>query len=250
MVVLALLAVAPLERLGGSPPGAENRTYLLKPTQDDPASDLPMWDPNIHSDIALEQPLADPAMQPSPQSLPSNGPALLADLLPTVPAPMPSWLATWDGRSPATHPSLAADLSKQSPDAYADWLRSILPEGCTVRRQWAMVTAYCPCAICCDERTGRTATGRRTDIHPYGVASDFNLLRRGTKLHVPGYLTESTVGGIWPVDDTGGALRRSHARGVLHIDVRFVSHDWAERWGTRKMWIYVVSGPVQVNEAP
>ncbi|MBA2479653.1 MAG: 3D domain-containing protein [Planctomycetes bacterium] len=176
---------------------------------------------------------------------PTEGPGIapIADL--PIPAmPLARWMTVWNGETPASDPRSAFAFNKQDPTAYEEWLLSRLPVGCAIRREWALVTAYCPCAICCDERTGRTATGKLTDIHPYGIATDFRSLRRGTKLHVPGYMTTSIVGGVWEVDDTGGALRRSRARGVLHLDVRFMSHEWAERWGVRHMWVYVVKGPI------
>jgi 3D (Asp-Asp-Asp) domain-containing protein len=216
-VVLTLLAAMPV-RVGGSPSDAF-----------DQASD------------GLDSPTVAPAPDaPEPVDWSAEG----APALPVQGPPQPRWLTAWKGETPATQPRAAAAFNKQDPTAYEEWLLATLPSGCRVRREWATVTAYCPCAICCDERTGRTATGKLTDIHPYGIASDWRLLRRGTKLHVPGYMTTSTVGGVWEVDDTGGAMRRSRSRGVLHLDVRFMSHDYAERWGTRRMWVYVVTGPV------
>lgn len=204
---------------------------VIDPT--DPLSDLP-GEPTLPT-LALPAGVADERTLPplAPLALPPSAPA----------EPPPRWATAWDGETPASLPAKAYELSKQDPDAYREWLLSTLPAGSRVTRKWALVTAYCPCAACCDERTGITATGRRTDVHPYGVAADFRRLKRGTRLHVPGYLTRSTVGGVWEVDDTGGAMRDSHTRGVLHLDVRFISHWWAERWGTRKMWVYVVESP-------
>jgi 3D (Asp-Asp-Asp) domain-containing protein len=201
------------------------------------------------SDLAAETTLptlAEPAGSAAEQRF--IRPQVLADVFQVPDTPVPSWVKIWRGSTPVTQPSRAWELSRTDAEAYADWLRSTLPAGCTVRREWATVTAYCPCAICCDERTGVTAAGRNTNLHPYGIAADWSLLRRGTKVHVPGYLTESNVGGIWPVDDTGGALRRSHDHGVLHLDVRYASHWWAQRWGTRRMVVYIVNGPVDVND--
>ncbi len=212
-----MLAIAPLERVGGSPSDAF-----------DQAAD------------GLLEPVA-----PEVPEVIDMAPAVLAGADAQV--TLPRWKTAWQGETPASAPRQAAAFNKQDPTAYEAWLQSTLPAGCTVRREWATVTAYCPCEVCCDARTGRTAAGKLTDIHPYGIAADWSLLRRGTKLHVPGYMASTAVGGVFEVDDTGGAMRRSHARGVLHLDVRFMSHAYAERWGTRRMWVYVVKGPVSAQ---
>jgi 3D (Asp-Asp-Asp) domain-containing protein len=233
-VFLTVLAAAPYERLVGTPSEEISNVPAKGAFVPEAMPEVPVGDAEA----------SEPVLFPTPPEyitpIPAAAPVPLDE-------PMPRWLLAWDGETPASLPSRAAAFSAKDSDAYADWLRSTLPEGCSVRRQWALVTAYCPCAICCDERTGRTATGRLTDVHPYGIAADWRVMRRGTKLHVPGYLTESTVGGVWEIDDTGGALRRSRARGVLHLDVRFVAHGWAERWGTRRMSVYVVDGPAVVH---
>lgn len=218
--------------LGAGPFVADERTVagtsVIDPT--DPASDLP-GEPTLPT-LALPAGMADDRTLPTlpPMALPASVPV----------EPTPRWAMAWHGVTPASEPAKAYELAKQDPDAYREWLLSTLPAGVRVTRKWALVTAYCPCAACCDQQTNTTATGRRTEVHPYGIAADWRQLKRGTRLHVPGYLTRSTVGGVYEVDDTGGAMRRSHARGVLHLDVRFISHTWAERWGTRRMWVYVV----------
>lgn len=178
-----------------------------------------------------------------PEPTPAPAP-LLADLLQARPAVVPAYQGAWHGDTPSTRPDLALAFSQAQPEAYAQWLADQLPRGSHLRRVRATVTAYCPCAICCLQRTERTATGRSTNIYPYGIAADWRQLAPGTQVHVPGYLTESTIGGVWEVDDTGGALRRStETHGILHLDVRFMSHTWAERWGTRRQWVYLVELP-------
>jgi 3D (Asp-Asp-Asp) domain-containing protein len=175
---------------------------------------------------------------------------LLADLEERPTTPTPAWVTAWHGDTPANRPDLALALSRQHPEFYAQWLQTQLPAGSEVHRLWATVTAYCPCEICCTRCTRRTANGRSTDLYPYGLATDWQQLPAGTHLHIPGYLTESAVGGTWEVDDTGGALRRSYQHGIVHIDVRFMQHDWAKRWGTRHMWVYVVDPPRQIAPTP
>ena len=230
---LAALCAIPMGQAEGVPVRADEREAVASEAWWEP--EPPPTRPTLEVSPVPEQVAATLRVAPSPQ--------LMADLFTAPTAPTPAWAMAWRGPTPASEPGRALTFSQADPEAYADWLKSTLPPGSTVRRRWAVVTAYCPCEICCDQRTGVTATGRDTDVHPYGIAADWRLLRRGTRVHVPGYLTESTVGGAWDVDDTGGALRRSREHGVLHIDVRYVSHWWAERWGTRRMWIYQVEGP-------
>jgi len=202
---------------------------------------------------ALERTLAQPAPGAVAVRLPLAtlpgpvpGRQLLADLV-RAPVVRPAFYqVAWHGETPTTRPDLAASFSSTHPDAYGDWLLTQLPRGAHITRMWATVTAYCPCEICCARKTKRTANGRDTDIYPYGIATDWHQLPLGSRLHVPGYLTESSIGGVWDVDDTGGALRRSRSQGQLHIDVRFQQHQWARRWGSRQMWIYLVEDPVQV----
>jgi 3D (Asp-Asp-Asp) domain-containing protein len=100
---------------------------------------------------------------------------------------------------------------------------------------WARVltTGYCPCWRCCGlSADGITAINRRIREYPHGIAADSQLVPYRTSLSVPGY-------GIANVDDTGGAMRQDARRGRLHLDLRFVSHDQAARWGRRWMWIAV-----------
>src|ERR1043165_2988103 len=184
-----------------------------------------------------------PASPPSPAPVASShsipGP-LLGDRPALPEAPEPAWwLLAWGGKDPGSRPELAIDLSQTDPEAYAAWLGSLYP-GRRVEARWATVTAYCPCSICCSTRTGVTSTGLSTDSHPYGVAADPGMLPPGSEVHVAGYKTASAPGSLRTVDDTGGTMRQAARRGVLHIDVRFVSHSTARRWGVQERWIYVV----------
>jgi hypothetical protein len=169
---------------------------------------------------------------------------MLADVLPVAAVQPPRWLIAWNGDTPASRPTAALAQSEIDPEDYQAWLLTTLPSGSHVHRIRATVTAYCPCEICCVHRTEITADGRSTVEFPYGIATDWRQLPQGTQAHVPGYLTESAIGGVWSVDDTGAALRRSRDNGAeLHIDVRFQSHWWATRWGVRHQWIYLVDPP-------
>lgn len=92
----------------------------------------------------------------------------------------------------------------------------------TVWSSDAIVTAYCPCEICCPGTAdGFTATMTRAKHR--GVAVDPRRIPYGSLLYVPGY-------GFALADDTGAAMRNDPD---LHIDVRFRSHALAVRWGAK-----------------
>ena len=101
--------------------------------------------------------------------------------------------------------------------------------------KWVEVktTAYCPCAICCGKHAdGRTAINRRVTRFPYGIAVAPKLIPYRTWLFIPGY-------GQFMVDDTGVAMRDSASQGVVHLDLRFKTHQQARKWGVRWLWIGV-----------
>lgn len=109
-----------------------------------------------------------------------------------------------------------------------------------------IATAYCPCTYCCGSRAaGITADGTKVRKVPYGIASDPTHLPYGTVLWIPpghGYLDTSRPGDEsrqFPVDDTGGKLRTNTARtGIIHIDLRFINHGKARRFGRKTMTVY------------
>lgn len=104
----------------------------------------------------------------------------------------------------------------------------------------AVVTAYTPSIEGGGAGTGKTAIGIRTDESPYGVAADPRRIPYGAWVYVPGYREEPEKGGPWwPVDDTGGAMRQSADRGVLHIDLRMKNVWSARQWGTRVVTITI-----------
>lgn len=93
------------------------------------------------------------------------------------------------------------------------------------------VTAYCAdCRICngkwADGRTALNDDARKCD----GVAAAPKLIPYRTKLLIPGV-------GVKEVDDTGGAMRQAAKKGIYHIDVRFLDHAEARRFGVR--WLDV-----------
>ena len=70
----------------------------------------------------------------------------------------------------------------------------------------------------------------------YGIAADLREFPRGTEMRIAGYRR-----GAWmPVDSAGGSIiRRSTARGVPHIDVKFATLWSATKWGSRWMTVDV-----------
>lgn len=113
--------------------------------------------------------------------------------------------------------------------------------------RWITVeaTAYCPCALCCDERTERTANGTNTNTIPYGVAASPNI-PLGARVWIPvgaGYLDRSRKDARWfPVDDRGGALRTEWRRnGTTRLDLRYIGHSDAQQFGRKLMLVYVTN---------
>lgn len=76
-----------------------------------------------------------------------------------------------------------------------------------------------------------------TDVReePYGVAVDPRALPYGVDIVIPGYHRGAAV----DADDTGGRLRQSWARGVLHLDLRFRTEASALKWGQKTMTVKV-----------
>lgn len=110
-----------------------------------------------------------------------------------------------------------------------------------------VATAYCPCKICCGVRAaGITANNTKVSEVPYGVASDPDRLPYGSTVWIPpgfGYLDVSRGEDgqrQFPVDDTGGVVRRrTRETGTVHVDLRFIQHRNAKRFGVKRMTIWV-----------
>lgn len=108
----------------------------------------------------------------------------------------------------------------------------------------AEVTAYCggPCEKC--ETTGVTANGNKVEERPYGVASSPDR-RLGSMVYIPtgsGYLDVSRPTDRWfQLDDRGGALRSEWLRsGITRLDLRYVHHSSAQKFGRKLMMVYLV----------
>jgi 3D (Asp-Asp-Asp) domain-containing protein len=92
-----------------------------------------------------------------------------------------------------------------------------------------LVTVYCPCALCCGAcADGQTASGK--SIHHHAslfVAADTRVLPFGVNVSVPGYYDGLPV----PVLDRGSRIKGNR------LDVFFLSHERARRWGRK--WLAV-----------
>jgi 3D (Asp-Asp-Asp) domain-containing protein len=113
--------------------------------------------------------------------------------------------------------------------------------------RWVTVeaTAYCPCELCCDERTERTANGTNTLHRPFGVASSPDI-RLGSMVFIPtsaGYLDVSRSLDRWfHVDDRGGALTTEWKRsGITRLDLRYRTHASAKQFGRKLMLVFITN---------
>jgi 3D (Asp-Asp-Asp) domain-containing protein len=87
-----------------------------------------------------------------------------------------------------------------------------------------LVTAYCPCQICCDKTDGITASGIKA-VEGITVAAD-KRYAFGTQMLIPGF-------GWRTVQDRGGAIQGNH------VDLYFDSHSDALEFGSRVMEVVV-----------
>lgn len=105
-----------------------------------------------------------------------------------------------------------------------------------------LVTAYTP-KDAYTPYTGITSTGTRTADDPHGVAADPKIIPYGSQVMIPGYdpTRYRPANSWWPVDDTGGFLRKSWRNdGVVHLDLRFRKIKNALAWGSRWVDVEVV----------
>jgi 3D (Asp-Asp-Asp) domain-containing protein len=96
-----------------------------------------------------------------------------------------------------------------------------------------LVTAYCPCRKCCGKFSDNvTASGKSIYTNrSMFVAADTRLLKFGTMLSIPGYRGGQAV----PVLDRGGKIRG------YRLDVFYLSHSQARKWGRRYLNVRVIS---------
>lgn len=91
-----------------------------------------------------------------------------------------------------------------------------------------VVTAYCPCTICCGPSArGVTASGRPVGANGGRFVAADRSLPFGTMLVIPGYNDSRPI----EVLDRGGAIRGDR------LDVFFPTHHEAKRWGVRRLTV-------------
>lgn len=91
-----------------------------------------------------------------------------------------------------------------------------------------VVTAYCPCTVCCGPQAqGVTASGRPVSANGGRFVAADRDIPFGTMLVIPGYHDGRPV----EVLDRGGAIEGNR------LDVYFPTHDEARRWGVRKLTV-------------
>lgn len=101
------------------------------------------------------------------------------------------------------------------------------------RKVQALVTAYCPCEKCCGKFSEFGLTSRGRDARTTrGVAVDPKLIKYGSNVEIPGY-------GRFVADDTGGAMRQSGKKGIVHIDLRFHNHNEARQFGRKNLEVTI-----------
>jgi 3D (Asp-Asp-Asp) domain-containing protein len=89
-----------------------------------------------------------------------------------------------------------------------------------------LVTAYCPCKICCNKTDGITYSGKKA-VEGVTVAADPKVFPMGTVLDIEGV-------GKRTVQDIGGAIKGKH------IEIFFNKHEDAEKWGKKPKWVTVI----------
>lgn len=144
-------------------------------------------------------------------------------------APDATWVIRAVAQAAITLPAPAVTRPIQPP---SDWwyIRTI-------------VTGYSPYDIGdrgrADTEDTKTATMTDWRSHPYGIAVDPRIIPYGTYIQVPGYLERAEPDSAWKVDDTGGKMRQSWRRGVLHIDVRFKTEASARQFGKKTLDVLI-----------
>jgi len=89
-----------------------------------------------------------------------------------------------------------------------------------------VLTAYCPCAICCGKTNGITASGKlATSNHTIATDKRFSF---GTQLIINGQ--------VYTVEDRGGAIQGNR------IDVFFNTHQEALNFGRKTADVYLYTG--------
>lgn len=86
-----------------------------------------------------------------------------------------------------------------------------------------ILTAYCPCSICCGKETGITASGAIAQAN-HTIAADTSILPFGTEVIIDGQ--------VYIVEDMGGGVNDNH------IDIFFNTHSEALAFGKKIQRVY------------
>lgn len=91
-----------------------------------------------------------------------------------------------------------------------------------------VITAYCTCRVCCGVYSGgnRTASGT-VPTSNRTIAVDTNVIPFGTKVVINGQ--------VYVAEDRGGAIKGKR------IDMFFMTHKEALRWGRRTMEVFLAN---------
>lgn len=87
-------------------------------------------------------------------------------------------------------------------------------------------TAYCPCAECCDDEDGITATGTVATAGRT-IAVDPSIIPYGTQLVIDGHR--------YTAEDCGGAIDGKK------VDIFFNSHEEANQFGVQEVEVFCTS---------
>ncbi len=89
-----------------------------------------------------------------------------------------------------------------------------------------VITAYCTCRVCCGVYSGRNRTASGTvPTSNHTIAVDTSVIPFGTKVVINGQ--------VYVAEDRGGAIKGKR------IDMFFMTHKEATRWGRKTMEVYL-----------
>lgn len=102
-----------------------------------------------------------------------------------------------------------------------------------------VLTAYCPCEICCGEYGKNRPVDKNGKVIVYGsigerlnqgfsVAVDPSVIPYGSKVEIDGH--------VYTAQDCGGAIKENR------IDVYFDNHEEALEFGIREKGVYLIEG--------
>lgn len=86
------------------------------------------------------------------------------------------------------------------------------------------ISAYCPCAKCCDKDDGITATGVKATAGRT-IAVDPDVIPYGTELYINGF--------TYVAEDKGGSIKERK------LDIFFNSHLEAKEWGVQEHEVFI-----------